>query len=69
VEYNRGENNKDSVEGSRKATKVGAENLFCKYTSLRSLLNKKDEVGILMNGDNLDIFGITESWTHIGITD
>jgi len=22
-----------------------------------------------MNGDSLDIFGIAESWTHIGITD
>jgi len=26
-------------------------------------------VGIVMNGDNFDIFGITESWTHSGITD
>jgi len=26
-------------------------------------------VGILMNRDNLDIFGITESWTHSGTTD
>jgi len=26
-------------------------------------------VGILMNCDNLNIFGITETWTHNGITD
>jgi len=49
------------VEGLGKAWKVCVENLLCKYTNLRSSLNKKDEVGILMNGDNLDIFGITES--------
>jgi len=30
VAYNRGENNRDRVEGLGKARKVRAENLFCK---------------------------------------
>jgi len=48
---------------------VDAENHFWKYINLRSVLNKKDDVGILMNCDNLDIFRITESWTHSGSND
>jgi len=34
VAYNRGGNNKDRVEGSGKARKVGVENIFCKYRLL-----------------------------------
>jgi len=69
VAYNRGQTTRDRAEGLGKARKVGAENIICKFTNFRSSLNKKHEVGILMNWDDIDIFGITESWTHNGITD
>jgi len=47
--------------GFVKARRVDADNFFFKYTYLRTLLNKKDDVRILMNSENLDIFAITES--------
>jgi len=43
------------------AMKVDVEKLFCRYTNLRSILNKLDEMGILMKSTQLDIFEITES--------
>jgi len=52
-----------------KKKKVDAEKLFCKYTNLRSILNEKDEMGILMKSTQLDIFEITESWAHSDISD
>jgi len=43
------------------AMKVDVEKLFCRYTNLRSILNKLDKMGIIMKRTELDIFGITES--------
>jgi len=46
-----------------------AEKLICKYTNLRRILNKMDEMKILMNSTNLNIFGVTESWAHNDINE
>jgi len=53
------------------AMNVDAGKLICKYTNLRSILNKKDEIGNLMNSrpTNLNIFGVAESWAHNDIND
>jgi len=48
--------------------KVDDDKLFVKYTNLRSVLNKKDEMEILIKSTEVDIFGITESWTYSDIS-
>jgi len=45
----------DMGVGLENAWNVDAGKLICKYTNLRSILNKKDEIGILMNSTYLDI--------------
>jgi len=58
-----------SVGGLGMAMKVDDEKLIVKYTNFRSILNKRDEMAILMESTEIDIFGITESWTHGDISD
>jgi ribonucleases P/MRP protein subunit RPP40 len=40
------------------------------YTNIRSLMNnnKREEIEILLRERSVDVLGITESWTHEGIT-
>ena len=47
----------------------GESRLLCRYTNLRSILNKREEMGILMGCSNLDIVAITESWAHSDVDD
>ena len=45
--------------------------MICIFTNLRSIMNanKRGEMGLMLQERNVDIFGITESWTHEGIDD
>lgn len=47
------------------------KNLVCMYTNLRSIMNdnKRGEIGELLQYRDVDILGITESWTHDAIGD
>ena len=43
----------------------------CLYTNIRSLCSgyKRDELELTIQEDNVDIIGVTESWTHEDIDD
>ena len=45
--------------------------LNCMYTNARSMMNnnKREEIGLLIKSHDIDILGITESWTHKDVED
>ena len=49
----------------------GSLNLNCFYTNIRSLTNnyKRDELLLLIEEHQIDIIGLTESWSREGILD
>jgi ribonucleases P/MRP protein subunit RPP40 len=71
-----------SIEGGIKSDKKFQENclvgkmriqinkLHFMYTNIRSLMNnnKMEEIEILLRERSIDVLGVTESWTHEGIT-
>src|SRR6516225_9550044 len=45
------------------------ENLSCIYFNARSIVNKRDELALYLNEEDVDIIGITETWLNSSISD
>ena len=68
----RGMEKKGKLEGnisSEKYRQRDMNSMICMFTNLKSIMNanKRGEIGVILRERKVDIFGITESWTHEGV--
>ena len=58
----------DNMKGN---IRIQKSTLNCMYTNARSVFNnnKREEIGLLLRNNDIDILGITESWAHKEIED
>ena len=61
---------KNTIVKMNNAT-IKKNTLNCMYTNARSIMSnsKRDEIKLLLKTQDIDILGITESWTHMDIED
>ena len=58
--------NKPKIERSKL---VETNKLDCVYVNARSIANKKKELELYLQEQNIDIMGISETWLNESITD
>ena len=62
--------NKTREMEEKKKTKI-KNGVKCMFTNMRSLMNenKREELEMIVMQEQIDVIGVTESWTHEGIND